>query len=163
MEGLPKAKVVSLEVTVYSVPAVILFCAKHQGQMIGDTPTIISRAFRKAERSRMGLAFEGMGVRDIFTMSHAAHWFASEAVSDLEMMSVGMEGLNGHCNLPVEIILLALFGINIPEEVARTILEDRFDDLGPTIAKVLKAKGVDWEERWLRFATVPTPETTTTK
>lgn len=161
MEGLSKAKVISLEVTVYSVPAVILFCAKHNGQLIGDTPTTISRAFRKAERFGMGLAFEGMGAYDIFTMTHAANWFASEAVSDMQMMSVGMAGLSGRCDLSTEIVLLALFGLNVPEEVAKTILEGRFEDLGPNIAKVLKDKGVDWEEKWLRFATVPTPEPTT--
>ncbi len=161
MEGLPKAKVISLEVAVYAVPAVIFFCARHHGQMIGDTPTIISRAFRKAERFGMGLAFEGMGVHDIFIMDHAANWFASEAVSDLQMMAVGMEGLSGRCALSTEIILVALFGTNIPEEVAKVFVEGQVEELGPTIARVLQANGVDWEEKWLRFTKVPPAEPTT--
>lgn len=126
--------------------------------MIGDTPTIISRAFRKAEKFGMGLCFEGRGVYDIFVVDNAARWFANEAVSDVQMMAVGMEAMNGHCSLPTEIFLVALFGIDLPEEVALAYFEDRFNELGPTVAKAIKARGVDWEERWLQFTVASTPE-----
>lgn len=152
MEGLPKAKVISLEMAMYSVPAVILFCARHHNQCIGDTPSTISRAFRKAERCGIGLAFEDHGVYDVFVMTHVANWFAAEAVSDSQMLEVGMMGIRGQCDLTIDVILLALFGENIPDEIFTAITgECPPEELGPIIANILQSRGVDWEEKWLTF------------
>lgn len=151
MEGLPKAKVISLEVCVYTLPAVIAFCAKHYGSLDGDTPNIISRTFREIEKSGTGMAFESDKIGVIFDTTNVAGWFASEAVLDMEMILIGMDGLIGRFNLSPEVALVALFGVNIPAEIAAVIREGRFEELAPTIAKMLRARGVDWDEKWLNF------------
>jgi len=136
----------------YSVPAVILFCARHHDQRIGDTPSIIARAFRKAERCGLGLGFEGLGVYEVFPMTQLANWFAAEAVSDRQMREVGDMGLNGQCDLTIDVILLALFGEDIPDEIFRAITAERPpEELGPMIGDNLRSKGVDWEDKWLTF------------
>lgn len=142
----------------YAVPAVILFCAKHHEGMLGNPPRIISRAFRQAERSGCGLAFPGNAVYQIFPESNLANWFAGEALGDMDMLTVGMEALqSGNSGLPIEVILLALFGVNVPDEVAQVCLDGRLGDLARTIAKDLKSKGIDWEEGWLSFTVATTP------
>lgn len=155
MEGLPKAKVISLEVAVYTLPAVIAFCAKHHEVLMGDTPNIVSRTFRIVEQGGTGLAFESVAIYDIFGMTCAAPWFISEAMSDMEMIHIGMNGLTGRFDLSPEVVLVALFGVNIPAEIAAVIHKGRFEELASAIAKVIKASDVDWDEKWLNFSFEP--------
>lgn len=142
------------EVTVYSVPAVILFCAKNNNSFAGDQAAIIARAFRKAERCGIGLGFEADAATEIFKDYGLRRWFCSQAVSDYELMTVGMNGLAGRCDLSILAVLLGIFGVNVPEEVAEVVVRGDFDNLSSAITHSLKAKGVDWEEGWLKFEAV---------
>lgn len=140
----------------YTLPSVVLFCARHHAAKIGDTPTIISRAFRMVERNEKGMAFDACDISIVFTDANTAQRFTEEASSDREMLQIGLETLaNNNFSFQIEIVLLALFGVQIPAEILQACQENRIENIGPIITKVLKARGVDWEEGWIRFEPYP--------